>query len=915
MTKKKTAKKSEKRQTTAPAALSPSSAESMQAHRRRDRKSKEVRSRSPSRKIRKNSDKSNVSSSPFSLTPNAIELIVSGVDILRRKDESLETPSKAEAISTEKTSQTELILRLRLDVPSSESSGASTEKTEQTMGNQEHEDQAALFGTLGDGKSSIRAMLLNPDGIWSRRLSRGKMAAGEKEGTGDWIVKVHGYATTEKFWHKTYRIFPIVCLTSISILQTCPNNGKKKSSKSLLGKPLFWNVVSGKSGPFPAGTGFKAQAGTIGTFLKERSPFLTNEELAGSSRMVDEKVETLKNSNDEEPLSRDQNFKKVQECLSQHSAMLTLQQSSLSPPSSAKRNSEGDNLSSPSSPTAPVNNDSSRSSSSPQPPASPLKSSRPGQHAWELYDGALREFRISQMDRQKASLGTNAGRESAERAQMVVDRHNSAMELALKEEGPLSIELLEKWHKELLSGLHPEAGIIRTRKVRCGHTVFCPPKRIRKELELFCAGLKSLELRLDMTNNALHVVLFAAVAIFGIIDIHPFIDGNGRLSRIVANYALNKRLPFAINLFATPAQRNEYVVALERTRHVLSLNCAYGDVSRDDLVQVLKTTGVFGSMVQLLMDRVARAATALTASWEEKSCLAAEAAEAKAARRVRERASRGTCMICLDEKPNIATLCCGNAIHLNCCAEWLSGNNKCPICRHEMPSISRRVVRALEEPEGRWEGEDENDLSDLIDRRRPEVFSREYHNFVDRFWDEIRNSRDRSNRAIRQPQDLLLRINRFQPDEDDYEDEFQTMSTFERDEDDYEDEFHTTTTTSEDDDEDVGEPVQPQIPAFTRRNRPQANREDELSEDEEDEIGDTTTTFEEESSSSDVPDQTTTFTDSDGNLIQERRQGRPMHVNCAAHRCRNRPAVDCINSCCGRCCILIGNYHCPRHNS
>ena len=93
-----------------------------------------------------------------------------------------------------------------------------------------------------------------------------------------------------------------------------------------------------------------------------------------------------------------------------------------------------------------------------------------------------------------------------------------------------------------------------------------------------------------MANNALHVVLFAAVAMFGIIDIHPFIDGNGRLSRIVANYALNKQLPFAINLFATPAQRNEYVVALERTRHVLSLNCAYGDVSRDDLVQVLKTT-------------------------------------------------------------------------------------------------------------------------------------------------------------------------------------------------------------------------------------------------------------------------------------------------------------------------------------
>ena len=260
MTKRKTTRKSEKRQKAAPSALSLSSAESMQAQRKRDRKSKEVRSRSPSRKIRKNSDQSNASSSPFSLTPNAIEFIVSGVDVLRRRDESLESPSKAEAVSIEKTSKTELILRLRLDAPLSESSAASTEKTKQINDNPDHEDPAALFVRLGDGNSSIRAMLLNPDGIWSRRFS---MAAGAKEGTGDWIVKVHGYATTEKFWHKTYRIFPIVCLTSISILQTCTNNEKKKSSKSPLGKPLFLNSVGGKSGSFPAGTGFKAQAGTF----------------------------------------------------------------------------------------------------------------------------------------------------------------------------------------------------------------------------------------------------------------------------------------------------------------------------------------------------------------------------------------------------------------------------------------------------------------------------------------------------------------------------------------------------------------------------------------------------------------------------------------------------------------------------
>jgi hypothetical protein len=427
-----------------------------------------------------------------------------------------------------------------------------------------------------------------------------------------------------------------------------------------------------------------------------------------------------------------------------------------------------------------------------------------------------------------------------------------------------------------------------------------------------------------MANNALHAVLFAAVAMFGIVDIHPFVDGNGRLSRIVANYAL-KQLPFPINLFATPTQRNEYVVAIERTRHVLSINCAYGDVSRDDLIQVLKTTGVFGSLVQLLIDRVARAATALTATWEEKSGLAAEAAEAKAARRVRERASRGTCMICLDEKPNIATLCCGNAIHLNCCAEWLSGNNKCPICRHEMPSISRRVVRALE-PEERWEGEfhnddddddDDADLSEVIERQHPAVLSREYQNFVDRFWNEIRNSRGHINRSVRLPSHALARFNRYESEDSDYDEAF----------------LRTTTTTSEED-EDVGEPL-PVI--ANRQNSVGVNREettmgssdnnDSMFDEHDGERDNTTTSFAGNFDQSDNSDSTTTTTyeseenENDSTTVdysdvssQETRR-RPPPACCSVAACRNRPAVDCVNSLCGRCCVLIGNYHCPRHNS
>lgn len=405
-----------------------------------------------SKKIRKNGQNQLSFSPPsMSLTPNAIQSMVTGVELLDRRDDSFESPSKATAkkmdeSTTSSACQTELILRLRLDV---QPESVSMKKIE-TPGSLE--EQPALFGTLGDGKSSIRVMLFNPDGLWSRRLVPAKLPSSEEqEAPKDWIIKVHGYATTEKFWHLKYKIYPILCLTSISIIETAAR--ETKSYRSPLGKPLFSN--SGSDGGFsPATMNFKAQAGTIGKFLKERGPFLTNEELAGSSGAVDQwfdatttATKTTSAANEDDgsdctastPLSRSQNFKKVHECLSRHSAMLTLQQSSSSPPSSPT-NAASENAT-PSSPRG--DNDSSTIQQQQlSPTASTLESKRPAQHAWELYDGALREFRTSQMDRQKASLGTNAGRESAERAEMVVERHKIALELALKEEGPLTVELL-----------------------------------------------------------------------------------------------------------------------------------------------------------------------------------------------------------------------------------------------------------------------------------------------------------------------------------------------------------------------------------------------------------------------------------------------------------------------------------------
>lgn len=45
------------------------------------------------------------------------------------------------------------------------------------------------------------------------------------------------------------------------------------------------------------------------------------------------------------------------------------------------------------------------------------------------------------------------------------------------------------------------------------------------------------------------------------------------------------------------------------------------------------------------------------------------------------------CLICLQEEPDVATLCCGKVMHVNCMTRWLNENKSCPNCRSNMSAI------------------------------------------------------------------------------------------------------------------------------------------------------------------------------------------------------------------------------------
>jgi hypothetical protein len=330
-------------------------------------------------------------------------------------------------------------------------------------------------------------------------------------------------------------------------------------------------------------------------------------------------------------------------------------------------------------------------------------------------------------------------------------------------------------------------------------------------------------------ERSLGTITFGAAVFFGLIDIHPFNDGNGRLSRIAANWALRRGgLPFCINIFATQTQRGDYVNAIRKARLNTYLE-SHHNVGQDLTVEAFRQAGGLYPLVDLILERVSKAITEFNKLLEEKSLVAAEEAESQAARRFREKAAKGTCIICFDEKPNIATLCCGKAVHLNCIAEWLSSKDSCPTCRAELPSLPTRMMRRQDDDEEAEE--DEETTSDL---------------------DTAENDEDET-----------------------------TTNEMEQDD----------TTTSEDDT--TEDQVQQQVPA-------------------EHEHDTTTTTSEDDTTEEDAQDTTDQMDEDEATTTDQLQQ--QQHPPVCAY-CRNRSAADCTNECCGRCCVLHGQYQCHRHNS
>jgi len=295
---------------------------------------------------------------------------------------------------------------------------------------------------------------------------------------------------------------------------------------------------------------------------------------------------------------------------------------------------------------------------------------------------AAKKFQEAQMQRQRAGLETNIRKQgSPGLVAALVEAHEKALNYILDASiQELTVELLCKVHGTLTKGQEgmAEPGKLRSGYVKVAGSVCCAPELVAARLSRCLDVANQL---IKTTDSMACIEVSATLIALRVLDLHPFRDGNGRMARIIMNWMLNRLgLPFVICLCPTQEQRKKYTESLDWMPHGRpweTLKVGNFGPLRGHLAKTIK----------LVQEQVQRA-------WEEFERLRARLASAesdsqleRALRRARERQREETCMICLEEHPNIATLCCGSAVHLNCMAKWLSeaAEPSCITCRRALP--------------------------------------------------------------------------------------------------------------------------------------------------------------------------------------------------------------------------------------
>ncbi|MCR4263709.1 MAG: Fic family protein, partial [Candidatus Roizmanbacteria bacterium] len=140
--------------------------------------------------------------------------------------------------------------------------------------------------------------------------------------------------------------------------------------------------------------------------------------------------------------------------------------------------------------------------------------------------------------------------------------HKEAMNVLfdiVKQKNDISEEVALQLHKQLLESIHQEdAGVYRRVQVQItGDTQLPPPAHDVPELMAKLYAWYSKE------KESVHPIVLAAEFHYRLVKIHPFIDGNGRIARLLTNLILLKNgYPLVI---VPTVLRQDYISSLKST--------------------------------------------------------------------------------------------------------------------------------------------------------------------------------------------------------------------------------------------------------------------------------------------------------------------------------------------------------------
>lgn len=125
----------------------------------------------------------------------------------------------------------------------------------------------------------------------------------------------------------------------------------------------------------------------------------------------------------------------------------------------------------------------------------------------------------------------------------------------LSRSGAITVSDILEIHRRVLGYVDPvEGGRLRTNQVFVGHHIPPHPQDLQKHMQELVQWLNSEE------ALQLHPVEYAALAHYKLVYVHPFVDGNGRTSRLLMNLVLMQARYPPITI--RKEQRAEYYAAL-----------------------------------------------------------------------------------------------------------------------------------------------------------------------------------------------------------------------------------------------------------------------------------------------------------------------------------------------------------------